>query len=428
MQVQDKSSPAEGWERETAGRRRPPWFENAGPLQFQPLDRDISVDVVIVGGGISGMTTGYLLVRTGKQVAVIDDGNVGSGETGRTTAHITHALDDRYYHIEKIHGKDGARVAATSHTAAIDLIEQIVKEEKIDCNFERLDGYLFLDPTDKMDSLEKEIEATHRAGILGTEILDRAPIDSFDTGPCICFPDQAQFQPLKYLSGLAQAIVQKGGQICTGSHVQDIKSDNIKTADGHFVSAKKIIIATNAPIIDRISKMYDKQIAYRTYAIGARIKKGSVPKALYWDTGDHRSKNIVKPYHYVRVQEPDDKDYDLLIVGGEDHETGNADDMDRRYAALESWTRKRFPIEGIVAEYRWSGQVLEPKDSMAFIGRNPSDKRKNVLIATGDSGNGITHGTVAGIILTDLVLGKSNEWAKLYDPARKIRSGGSSKK
>jgi glycine/D-amino acid oxidase-like deaminating enzyme len=363
-----------------------------------------------------------LLARAGKAVAVIDDGNVGSGDTGRTTAHITHALDDRYYHIEKIHGSSGARAAAASHTAAIDLIELIVREEKIDCDFERLDGYLFLDPTDRIKSLKDELAATHRAGIGGTEIVDRAPIESFDTGPCLRFPDQGQFQPLKYLAGLARAIAQRGGQVYTGTHVQEVMSTGVKAADGHRVGAKKIVVATNAPIIDKISKMYDRQIAYRTYAIGARIRKGSVPKALYWDTGNHSSKNVVEPYHYVRVQELEGKDYDLLIVGGEDHETGNADDMDRRYGALESWAKRRFPVEGI--EYRWSGQVFEPKDAVAFIGRNPRDKRKNVFIATGDSGNGMTHGTVAGIILTDLILGKKNEWARLYDPARKTRSGG----
>lgn len=419
MQVHE-SSPAEGWEEKTSGRRESSWFANAGSLGFQKLGSNASADVAIVGGGIAGITTAYMLARAGESVAVIDDGNVGSGETGRTTAHLTHALDDRYYHIEKVRGKKGSRMAAASHTAAIDLIELIVREEKIDCDFERLDGYLFLDPTDRIKSLKDELAATHRAGIAGTEMLDRAPIESFDTGSCIRFPDQGQFQPLKYLSGLAQAIVQKGGQVYTGTHVQDVMSTGVKTVGGHKVTAKKIVIATNAPIIDKISKMYDKQIAYRTYAIGAKIKRGLVPKALYWDTGNHRSKNVVEPYHYVRVQELEG-DHDLLVVGGEDHETGNANDIDRRYAALESWAKKRFPIEEI--EYRWSGQVLEPKDSMAFIGRNPKDKRKNVFIATGDSGNGITHGTIAGIILTDLILGRSNEWAKLYNPARRARGG-----
>lgn len=383
------------------------------------------MDVVIVGGGIAGMTTAYLLVRASKSVALVDDGNLGSGETGRTTAHITHALDDRYYNIEKIHGKRGARIAAASHTAAIDLIERIVSKEGIDCDFHRLDGYLFLDPTDRKKSLNDELEATHRAGIGETELLDRVPLESFNIGQCIRFPHQAQFQPLKYLAGIARAIKQSGGQVYTGTHAQEVNSNGIKTKDGFKIAAKKIVVATNAPIIDKISKIYGKQIAYRTYVIAGRIRKGSVPQALYWDTGNHRSKNAVTPYHYVRVQDMEERDYDLLIVGGEDHETGNASDSEKRYSTLESWAKRRFPIEAI--EYRWSGQVLEPRDSVAFIGRNPKDRRRNIFIATGDSGNGITHGTIAGIILSDLILGKKNEWAELYDPARRLPSGGKKK-
>src|SRR5919204_4866064 len=147
MQAQEQSGPMEGWENKTSGRMESSWCADSvqlSSLQFEKLTRHISVDVVIVGAGISGMTTAYLLTRAGKTVAVIDDGNIGSGETGRTTAHITHALDDRYYHIEKVHGKKGAKLAAESHTAAIDMIESIVTSESIDCDFERLDGYLFL--------------------------------------------------------------------------------------------------------------------------------------------------------------------------------------------------------------------------------------------------------------------------------------------
>jgi glycine/D-amino acid oxidase-like deaminating enzyme/nitrite reductase/ring-hydroxylating ferredoxin subunit len=370
------------------------------------------------------LTTGYLLSKSGKKVVVIEDGYIGSGETGRTTAHITHALDDRYYNLELKHGLDGARTAADSHTAAINLIESIVNEENINCNFERLDGLLFLDPSDRQESLNKELEATHRAGINTTEIIEKVPLHSFNTGPCLRFPNQAQFQPLKYLTGLCQAIIHHGGEIFTETHAQEVSSDAIKTTDGYTVKARNIVIATNAPIIDETSKIYDKQKAYRTYVIGARIKKDAIPKALYWDTGNQNSENTVSPYHYVRIHRVDnDNNYDLLIVGGEDHQTGNSssdeDDVERRYSRLESWTKEHFPIEGI--EYRWSGQVMEPQDSIAFIGHNPRDETNNVYIITGDSGNGITHGTVAGILLTDLILGKNNPWASLYDPSRQPR-------
>jgi glycine/D-amino acid oxidase-like deaminating enzyme/nitrite reductase/ring-hydroxylating ferredoxin subunit len=421
------------WEYITSGSNESSWYANIEePIKSSKLTYNIPssssgepVDVAIIGGGIAGLTTAYLLSKSGKKVAVIEDGYIGSGETGRTTAHITHALDDRYYNLEQKHGLDGARNAADSHTAAINLIESIVKEENIDCDFERVDGFLFLDPTDRKESLDKELEATHRAGITTTEILEKAPLQSFNTGPCIRFPNQAQFQPLKYLRGLYNSILKKEGQIFTKTHAQEISSEGIKTSDGYTVEARNIVIATNAPIIDKTSKIYDKQDAFRTYVIGARIKKGAIPTALYWDTGNQNSENLVAPYHYVRIQKMDNDDnqnFDLLIVGGEDHRTGNissAEDYEKRYSKLESWTRDRFPIEGI--EYQWSGQVMEPQDSIAFIGHNSGDNTKNIYIATGDSGNGITHGTIAGILLTDLILGKSNPWTALYDPSRKPR-------
>ena len=436
MNSSKESKPVEegdSWEKITSGKNESLWYTDIKEpiIRSNRLMDDVHssvrepVDVVVVGGGIAGLTTAYLLSKSDKKVAVIEDGFIGSGETGRTTAHITHALDDRYYNLEQKHGLDGVRTAADSHTTAINCIESIVKQENIDCDFERLDGFLFLDPTDRKESLEKELEATQRAGIATTEIIGKAPLQSFDTGPCIRFPNQAQFQPLKYLKGLYHCIIRNGGQIFTETHVQEINSDSIKTTDGFKLKARNIVIATNAPIIDETSKIYDKQDAYRTYVIAARIKKGAVPTALYWDTGDQKSDNLVAPYHYIRIQKTDsigNNNYDLLIVGGEDHQTGNFssdDEIEKRYSQLESWTRERFPIEGI--EYRWSGQVMEPQDSVAFIGHNPGENRNNIYIATGDSGNGITHGTIAGMLLTDLILGKSNPWTTLYDPSRKPR-------
>jgi nitrite reductase/ring-hydroxylating ferredoxin subunit len=181
------------------------------------------------------------------------------------------------------------------------------------------------------------------------------------------------------------------------------------------VTARAVVVATNTPVNDRVA-IHTKQAPYRTYVVGARVPRGSVPDILLWDTPD--------PYHYVRLQrgsrgEGGDESggSDVLIVGGEDHKTGQANDADERFSRLEAWTRERFPqVESFV--YRWSGQVMEPVDGMAFIGRNPLDS-DNVYIATGDSGNGMTHGTIAGILLTDLIQGRENRWAELYDPSRK---------
>jgi glycine/D-amino acid oxidase-like deaminating enzyme len=404
---------SDDWELHTSGYNRSSWFKDIDPIKLDKLDQNISVDVAIVGGGIAGITTAYLLSKSGKSVTLLEDGYIGSGETGRTTAHITHALDDRYYNIEERHGVNSARIAADSHTSAIDFIDRTVRDEGIDCGFRRLNGYLFLDPTDNKSSLDKEVAALKNAGITSAKIQNESPLKSKETSPCICFHHQAQFQPMQYLKGIANKINQYNEAIIfTETHAQEIHSDNSKsviiTDSGHSVTAQNIVLATNAPIIDKVSKIYDKQVAYRTYVIAVEIQKNSVPLGLYWDTGNQESKDHVKPYHYVRIQQTGDQIHDLLIVGGEDHKTGitnDKNDFDTKFKRLET---------------RWSGQVMEPMDGLAFIGTNPG-KDKNVYIATGDSGNGITHGTIAGIILNDLILQKENPWAELYNPDRKIR-------
>lgn len=388
------------------------WMDTAEvPLESALAER-VSADVCIVGAGIAGMSTAYLLAREGKSVVVLDDGPIGGGMTGRTTAHLVNALDDRYFELERLHGEDGARLAAQSHTAAIDKVEEIVNEEKIACEFERLDGYLFVPPREAKKILDDELAAVHRAGLLDIEKVERVPWDSYDTGPALRFPHQAQFHPLKYLAGLATAIKARGGRIYTESHAKNIeggKQARVETNGKGVVTADAVVIATNSPVNDLIA-IHTKQAGYQTYVIGARMPRGSVTRGLYWDTPD--------PYHYIRIETVGRgaNAYDVLIVGGEDHKTGQKDDAGKRFGALERWTRHRFPmIESI--EYRWSGEVMEPIDGLAFIGRNPMDS-KNVYIATGDSGNGMTHGTIAGILLTDMILGRKNEWESIYDPSR----------
>jgi glycine/D-amino acid oxidase-like deaminating enzyme/nitrite reductase/ring-hydroxylating ferredoxin subunit len=391
------------------GRTLSLWAGTADVPGRPSLAGDLATDVCIVGAGIAGLTTAYALTREGRQVVVLDDGPIGGGETGRTTAHLASALDDRFYRLEHLHGESGARLAAQSHSAAIDRIEAIAEAERIACDFVRLDGYLFAAPGESTDELDREAEAARRAG-LEVEKVARAPIDSFDTGPALRFARQAQMHPLLYVAGLARAVLAAGGQIYSGVHVDEFeggRNAGVKTATGRRVKAKAIVVATNTPVNDRLV-IHTKQAAYRTYAVGLEVPAGSVPRALYWDTAD--------PYHYLRLHSLGAGRPDVLIVGGEDHRTGQADDTEQRWTRLEAWTRERFPMAQQVS-HRWSGQVLEPADSLAFIGRNPMDA-DNVLIATGDSGHGMTHGTIAGILLTDILQGRENPWAELYDPSR----------
>ncbi len=386
------------------------------------MRESIRADVCIVGAGIAGLSIAYMLTKAGKSVVILDDGLLAGGMTAVTTAHLSNALDDRYFEIERLHGEEGARLAAESHTAAIHRIEAIVMEEKIACDFERLDGYLFLSPGEKEEVLDRELAAAHRVGLHDVTKMSLAPLQSFNTGPCLRFPNQGQFHPLKYLSALAKAIQRDGGRIFTQTHADQISGGSpaqVKVGT-HVVTADAVVVATNSPVNDLVV-IHTKQAPYMTYVIGARVPRGSVTKALYWDTQD--------PYHYIRLQSVDGNDttargdHDILIIGGEDHKTGQADDTQKRHTRLEVWARERFPsIERV--EFTWAGQVMETIDGLAFIGRNPMDK-DNVFIVTGDSGMGMTHGTIAGILLTDLIMGRENPWEKLYDPSRKtLRAAG----
>jgi glycine/D-amino acid oxidase-like deaminating enzyme/nitrite reductase/ring-hydroxylating ferredoxin subunit len=400
----------------TSGSTLSYWIDSVQPIKFKPIGGNQEADVVIVGAGIAGITTAYCLAKAGKKVIVLDDGFVGSGETGRTTAHVSNALDDRYAEIERLHGGDGSKIAADSHTAAIAFIESTAMQEHIDCDFRRINGYLFLHSSDEKRSLDEEYEATHRAGIT-TELISGVPGIEIENGPCLKFPHQGQFHPLKYLAGLTNSLIQMGVKIYTESRVTDISENLVKTENAFEVRANHVVIATNTPVNDLFT-MHTKQYPYRTYVIGLLLPKASIEPALWWDTGNQESEWITMPYHYVRTQSYNDE-YDLLICGGEDHKTGQADKEEKteneRYHRLEDWTRKRFP-EAREVVYRWSGQVMEPLDAMGFIGRNPGDK--NIYIATGDSGNGITHGTIAGMLISDLISGRENPWEQLYDPSR----------
>lgn len=389
------------------------WMEVLLPF-FPSLSSNVNADVCIVGAGIAGLTCAYTLAKAGKSVVVIDQGAIAGGQTARTTAHLTYVLDDRYYNLEKTFSEEGARLAAESHSAAIDYIEKIVQDEAIDCDFERVDGYLFVPPEDSKDILDKEFIAVKKSG---KEInrVPRAPFSaSFDSGPCLHFPRQAQFHVLKYLQGLIKAILAYGGKIFSNTHAnlfEEGASCLVGTQSGAKIVSQAVLVATCSPVNNRFF-IHTKQVAYRTYVIAASLPQGTVPKALYWDTAD--------PYHYIRVQKHlSDPQLEWLIIGGEDHKTGQDENIDAKYESLKKWAKERFPMVDKF-ERHWSGEVFVPIDTLGFIGRNPGNK--NIYIATGDSGNGMTHGTIAGILIPDLILGKMNPWKNLYEPSRKTLS------
>lgn len=397
------------------------WLDTARPGRYPSLGSDADADVCVVGAGIAGITTAYLLAQDGRSVVLIDDGTPGCGQTGVTTAHLTAVIDDRYTEMIRLHGEEGARLACESHRSAIARIEAICERERIEADFRRVSGYLFLSPEHDESHLDEELAAARRAG-LEVEKLRRAPVEGFESGPCLHFPDQAQFHPLAYVRGLLDACTGRGVRIHGGVKATKVAGGHaavVETAGGARVRAAAVVVATNSPFIDTLA-IHTKQAPYYTYVVAARVPPGSITPALYWDTRD--------PYHYVRLERTtntrlggdNDEPVDLLIVGGEDHKTAQASDTEERFGALEGWLREHFPSAGVL-EYRWSGQVMETQDGLGFIGRNPGDN-DNVYVITGDSGMGMTHGTIGGMLVCDLVQGRDNPWADLYDPSR-VRLG-----
>jgi glycine/D-amino acid oxidase-like deaminating enzyme/nitrite reductase/ring-hydroxylating ferredoxin subunit len=389
------------------------------PHAFSPhpkLDHTPEVEACVIGAGIAGLTTAYLLLKAGKSVIVLERNRILGGDTGRTTAHLSPVMDDGLSEIEKWHGLEGARAVWQSHADAIDLIEKIINDEAIECDFARVDGFLFEDSESagRGRNLEEELKAAKRLG-MNVEKLAQLPLPGIAANSVLKFPNQAQFHVTKYLKKMAQVIAKLGGKIYEETPVTEVEWGDptkdewsiVKTESRHHVKAKFVVEAANS-LVTGSMRTITKLFPYRTFAIAAQIPRGSVPAALFWDTND--------PYHYVRTEPGPNDGPDLLIVGGEDHKTGQANDPEKRYKNLERWLRARFPSAQAIT-HRWSGQVLETPDGIALIGQNPGNPENSFLIS-GDSGHGITHATLGAMIVSDAILKRKNPYAKLYSPSR----------
>lgn len=388
------------------------WSDSTQLLTTRSLDQNIQTDVCVVGAGIAGLTSAYLLSQKGFKVCLLEMREIASGQTGRTSAHLVTALDRRYSSLVRIHGKDGARLAAESHRAAIETIEKIIRSENISCDFKYLNGYLESGDQKSAEELDEELKACHEIGLSEVHFVEEIP-GKEKSKPALCFPLQAQFHPLKYSNALTKILIDQGVQIFTHTAVCEIEGGAnawVKTTEGFIVDAKQIVVATNSPINNTFA-IHTKQAPYRSYVISAMIPKGSFD-FLWWDTDE--------PFHYVRSIDFNSS-HDLLIVGGGDHKTGQNDHPEQAFKDLEVWARAHFSgMEDIV--HSWSGQVMETIDGLAYLGHNPGPD-KNVYVITGDSGNGLTHATIGAILICDLIENKKNPWMKLYSPAR-IHWGG----
>jgi hypothetical protein len=377
------------------------------------LSEDVTCDVAVVGAGIAGLSVAYELSQAGKKVVVLDRGAIGGGMTSRTTAHLAPVCDDGVAALAKMRGEEMAAKYQASQVAAVDRIEAIVKRHAIDCDFRRLEAFLFPAPGMEFKEARKQQEEEYkalRAANVAVKKDKGIKLRGYEDAPVLRYQDQATFHPLKYLAGLITQIEIEGGRLFRDSPVIGVEETDahvrLKLEGGMSVTAQHAVFATNSPTCDWVD-IHSKMAPYRTYAMAFELPRGTLPDALYWDMGD--------PYHYVRIQ-PGAGKSDVLIAGGADHKSGEADDGDVRFQAIEAWIRELIPKLG-TEKARWSGQVMDTIDYCGFIGRDPS--RKRTFIATGDSGQGMTHGALAGILLKNLVIYGAGEWSDVYDPSRK---------
>lgn len=379
-----------------------------------PVAKAISVDVLVVGGGITGITTAYLLRKAGMSVALIERGRLGHVDTGHTTAHLTAVTDQRLHKLVANFGRGHARAVWDAGAAAIEKIEEISRSEAIECEFTRVPAYLHAART---GSSEKEHGQLQKDARLANEFgFDAAYLDSipYMRRPGIRFSNQAKFHPLKYLAALTQLIPGENSFVFEESEAQefDHKKKRAKV-NGHWINYGILILATHNPLTGESGMLsgillQTKLALYTSYAIGARIPRDSVPVASFWDTND--------PYQYLRIDRRTDDDY--AIFGGEDHKTGQVEDTNIHYHRLEDALHALAPQA--IVDHRWSGQVIDTNDGLPFIGESALGQ----FIATGYSGNGMTFGTLAAMMAVDWAAQRKNPWSDLFTPSRKKLKGG----
>ena len=392
---------------------RSPWMEAMPQVAAPPLTDQAECDLVVIGSGIAGLSSAYEAARFGRTVIVIDRGRICGGMTSRTTAHLATEIDDFYSDLIRAHGEDNARLYYESQVAAVNRIEAICADEGIDADFARLDGYMIPAETGHQGDIDDEYEACRQLGV-DVDWAEDAPVPLPRGTRALRFPNQGRFHPLKYCAGLIRAIESRGGRLhgetAYVSHREDQDGVTIECANGASIRAGAALFATNSPVNDKVT-IHTKQMPMRTYVVAGRVPRGSAADALVWDS--------LTDYHYARIT-PWDGGQDLLIVGGGDHQSGTANDMDERFAHLEAWTREHYPsFSG--ADYRWSGQVMEPVDFLPFSGLNPGNVR--TYIHSGDSGMGMTNGVAGALNFIALLTGGKARFAELFDPARKPHSG-----
>ena len=366
------------------------------------MDPSLLYDVIIVGGGITGITTALLLQQSGMKCLVIEAHSLCFGTTGGTTAHINTLLDVPYSKMEKNFSKEKAKMVADSLKEAINLIKDNIKKYNIDCGFKTTTATLFAQDDKQKDELEEISRATTDAGV-ENKYIDQisVPIKFLNA---IQVPGQAKFIPVRYVYKLAEEFEKAGGAImqqCRVLHADENEIVTVETSKG-ICKGRFLIYATHIP--PGVNLLHFRCVPYRSYAMAVTLKDKSYPEDLVYDMYD--------PYHYYRTQEIDGQKY--FIAGGDDHKTAHQDNHENCFRSLEAHMRKHFSIEGTV--FKWSSQYYESSDGLAYIGQLPGHEK--IFAATGFGGNGMPYSHVAALSLKRTICREDNPYQELYDPNR----------
>ncbi|HEY0042290.1 MAG TPA: FAD-dependent oxidoreductase [Flavisolibacter sp.] len=370
----------------------------------QSAPADTVYDVLVAGGGITGITTALLLQKAGKNVVVAEAHSLCFGTTGGTTSHINSFLDTSYDQIESDFGTDAAQLISKATRQSRELFRKHVTDYNIDCGFEEKDGYVYAQTPEQAEELDKMLDSSKKAGA-EVDYVQEVPVP-IQFQKAIRYRGQAQIHPTRYVQALAKAFEEAGGIILQNCPVDTFKSEGdvlqIQTGTG-TIRAKNLIWATHIP--PGINLLHFRNAPYRSYAISVKLNNDAYPDGLAYDMYD--------PYHYYRTQEIDGEKY--LIIGGEDHKTAHEENTNACFNDLIAHTRKYFDIKEIT--HHWSSQYFEPSDGLAYIGHLPGNP-ENVYVATGYGGNGITYSHIAAITLSDIITKGHSEFADLFSPGR----------
>jgi len=372
-------------------------------MQYPSLLSDLETEAVVIGGGFTGIFTAYMLAKAGIRVVILESGRIGGGASAFTTAFITQVIDMSLIEMTGLFGAEEAQKIWASGAQAIEMFEEIIKAEQIECEFQRCPLYLYSTNHRALANFKAE-NALAQAFGFKTRVSNDGALGFANKG-YLEIPVQAKFHPIKFIEALAVKAQALGVQIFEGSEVIEISGDKLEVRTATVqVIAKDIIVATHSPIV-RPKILASQKAKYKSYVIEASIPKGVLPEAMFVD-----SKN---PYHYVRVDARDK--YDRLIVGGSDHRQDFPVNEKRCYKALERYISTLIPGTPFTVRRQWSGPLIESVDGLPYIG----EYAPNRFVATGFSGNGMTYSLISAQIFRDRILGQKNQFAGLYDPKRK---------